>query len=60
MTLLIVLCFLALASSQEMINNVPITFSLSGNVFYFPTSGGVNTPGYTFNIGFSVYQWLGI
>ena len=45
---------------SEMLNGVPITFELAGDVTYTPTSGGVNIPGYKLRVGFSRYKWIGI
>jgi len=59
MLLLIILALLATALTQEYINNVPLTFSLTGNVSYIPSSGGIANPGYNFTVGFDRYSWLG-
>lgn len=58
--ILITLLLLARALGYELLNGIPITFSLAGNVSYTPSSGGVNIPGYRLRVGFSRYQWLGI
>jgi hypothetical protein len=58
--MIVILSMLAcLASTQEFLNNIPITFSLSGTLNYIPTSGGVPIQGYSIAIGFDRYSWLG-
>lgn len=46
-------------AQQVYLNNAPITFSLAGTTQYVPSTGGPNIPGYTFNLGFDRYSWLG-
>lgn len=60
MIFIIIFAFLNLSLAQEFLNDVAITFSLSGTTSYVPSTGGVAIPGYTFNAAFSRYQWLGI
>ena len=57
--LLIILALLATGLTQEFLNNVPIVFSLNGNINYVPSSGGIPIPGYNFTVGFDRYSWLG-
>lgn len=54
-------CLLAItgANAQELLMNVPITFSLNGLINYMPSSGGVATQGYSLTVGFNRYSWLG-
>lgn len=47
------------ATAQELLMNVPITFSLNGLINYIPSSGGVATQGYSLTVGFNRYSWLG-
>jgi hypothetical protein len=44
----------------ELLQEIPITFKLNGNVSYTPSSGGVNIPGYKLKIGFYKYSWIGV
>lgn len=55
----VILALLATGEAQELLNNVPITFRLSGSINYVPTSGGIGIPGYNFTVGFDRYSWLG-
>ena len=57
--ILILSILISISSAQELLNNVPITFGLLGNVNYIPSTGGVAIPGYTVTIGFDRYSWLG-
>ena len=57
LTLLIIMMY---STAYEMLDGIPVTFSLAGNVSYTPTSGGVNIPGYKLQIGFSVYKWIAV
>lgn len=59
MLLVAVFLLAAVTNSQEFMRDTPISFSLSGMTSYVPSTGGVALPGYTFNIGFDRYQWLG-
>lgn len=53
-------CVLSCISAYELLNQVPVTFSISGNISYTPTSGGASIPGYIIKIGFYSYPWIGI
>lgn len=50
----------AIASSYEILSEVPLTFKINGNVSYTPTSGGISIPGYKLKIGFNRFQWVGV
>lgn len=43
-----------------MLNGIPVTFKIAGNVSYTPSSGGVSTPGYSLKVGFYKHSWIGI
>lgn len=61
MRVALAMMLLGLALAQQIyLNNAPITFSLAGTTQYVPSTGGPNIPGYTFNLGFDRYSWLGI
>lgn len=47
-------------SNNGILNNIPITFQMSGLVTYTPDSGGATRSGYKLRLGFSTNQWLGI
>jgi len=59
--LLITICLflIGLTASQEFLQNVPITFALTGITSYVPSTGGVSIQGYQLTAGFSRYSWLG-
>lgn len=60
MKVIILTFFIHLIFNQQIyLNNAPITFSLTGKVQYIPTTGGLQIPGYTFNLGFDRYSWIG-
>ena len=59
MLLIAVFLLAAVNNSQEFMQDTPISFSLAGMTSYVPSTGGVALPGYTFNVGFDRFQWLG-
>jgi len=57
--ILILLTIIPIYWSQHL-NNIPITFQLSGLTNYIPDIGGVGIPGYTFTLGYNYKSWIGI
>ena len=43
-----------------MLDGIPITFSLAGDLNYTPTSGGVPILGYKMIVGYSKNSWIGV
>lgn len=43
----------------QFIDNIPITFQLSGLTTYVPDTGGIAIPGYTLKVGYNYKSWIG-
>ena len=56
--ILILSAILAFALFQYL-NDIPITFQLSGLTTYIPDTGGIAIPGYTFTLGYNYKSWIG-
>lgn len=61
MSKLLILMLLCIVSTcYELLQDIPITFKLDGNISYTPSSGGVNIQGYKLKLGFYKYSWIGV
>jgi hypothetical protein len=57
---LLILVLVGLGAAQQIyLNNVAIVFGLLETTNYVPNTGGVAIPGYSFNLGFDKYSWIG-
>lgn len=56
--IIILSAILPIAILQHL-NNIPITFQLSGLTTYVPDTGGVAIPGYIFTLGYNYKSWIG-
>jgi hypothetical protein len=60
MRAVLILLLVGTAMSQQIyLNNAAITFSLTGQGTYVPSTGGAPIPGYLFTLGFDRFSWLG-
>lgn len=60
MHLTILLFLIISVSSGPVLDNIPITFEMTGSTTYSPDKGGASQTGYRLKIGYSYKQWLGI
>lgn len=55
-----IVLFLKVTIQYEILNEIPVTFQLAGNISYTPTSGGANIQGYILKVGFYSHSWIGV
>lgn len=47
-------------NSDAILNNLPVTFTMSGSKSYLPDSGGASQLGYVLTLGYAGESWLGV
>lgn len=60
LTLLIICLCCSLIKCDGILNNYPITFTMSGSSTYTPDAGGATRSGYNLRIGYMNHQWIGV
>jgi hypothetical protein len=60
LSLISLFTFLAIANSDAILANLPVTFTMGGPTTYIPDTGGSSQSGYLLTIGFVGQSWLGV
>ena len=55
-----VILVIVVVQNAELLDLIPISFSLNGNISYFPSTGGIAIPGYRLSIQYNKHSWIGI
>lgn len=58
--LLFIVTSLYSSSAYEILDGIPVTFEIGGDITYTPTSGGVPIPGYKLRVGYNRRSWIGV
>lgn len=58
------LCLIATTISPshayELLDGIPVTFKIDGDISYTPSSGGVPILGYKLKVGYDKHSWIGV
>ena len=57
---LLVVPILSNTAGYELLDDIPVTFKIDGDVSYTPTSGGAPILGYKLKVGYDKHSWIGI
>jgi hypothetical protein len=60
LSFLLLAFLLHVAATDAVLNNLPVTFTMSGSAPYIPDAGGSSQTGYTLTIGYVGQSWLGV
>ena len=59
-----VLCLIATiissSNAYELLDDIPVTFKIDGDITYTPSSGGVPILGYKLKVGYDKHSWIGV
>ena len=57
-SLITILLLTCLTQSATILNNLPVTFTMTGGTTYTPDAGGATQNGYTINLGYTGASWI--